>query len=215
MGRTLAEHESLALLRERGVPVVEEAVVDRPDEAAAAATRVGFPVVVKLTGAGLAHKSERGLLRLGLRCPADVEAAAAELLAAAGPDDGAVRLVVAPMVAGSRELLAGAYQDPQFGPCVLVGVGGVLAEALDDVAVRLAPIEARDGHEMLDDLRAAAILGPFRGEPAVDRERLVAILLALSELVTTRPDVAAVDVNPLVVVDGRPVAVDALVELRT
>jgi acetate---CoA ligase (ADP-forming) subunit beta len=214
MGRTLAEHESLALLRERGVPVVEEAVVDRPDEAAAAATGVGFPVVVKLTGAGLAHKSERGLLRLGLRRPADVEAAAGELLDAAGPDDGAVRLLVAPMVRGSRELLAGAYQDPQFGPCVLVGVGGVLAEALDDVAVRLAPIEARDGHEMLDDLRAAAILGPFRGEPAVDRERLVAILLALSELVTTRPDVAAVDVNPLVVVDGRPVAVDALVELR-
>lgn len=215
MGHTLAEHESLALLRDRGVPVVDEAVVDTPAAAADAAARFGFPVVVKLTGAGLAHKSERRLVRLGLRRGVDVEAAAAELLAARRPDDGAARLLVAPMVSGSRELLAGAYQDPQFGPCVLVGVGGVLAEALGDVAVRLAPIDARDGHEMLEDLRATAILGPFRGEPAVDRDRVVAILLALSELVTTRLDVAAVDVNPLVVVDGTPVAVDALVELRT
>jgi len=214
MGHTLAEHESLALLGERGIPVVEEAVVDTAAAAAAAAWSLGTPVVVKLTGPGVAHKTERGLVRLGLRSAAEAESAAAELLAAARPDDGPVRLVVAPMVRGARELPAGAHDDPQFGPCVLVGIGGVLAEVVADVAVRLAPLDARDAHEMLDDLRASAILGPVRGEPAVDRDRVVAVLLALSELIVERPDVTSIDINPLVVVDGAPLAVDALVELR-
>jgi succinyl-CoA synthetase beta subunit len=215
MGPTLPEHESLALLADHGIPVVPERVVDDPGEAAGAADDLGYPVVVKLTGAALAHKSERGLVRLGLTDAAAVEAAGTELLAAATADDGPVGLVVAPMVPGGRELLAGAHQDPQFGPCVLVGVGGILTEALDDVAVRLAPIHARDGHEMLDDLRTRALLGPFRGEPPVDRDRVVSILVALGDLLVARPDIASVDVNPLLVTrDGEPVAVDALVELR-
>ncbi len=213
MGRTLAEHDSLSLLSERGIPVVDEAVVATPTEAADAARRLAGPVVVKLTGPQVAHKTERGLVRLGLRSAAEAETAATELLAAARPDDGPVQLVVAPMAIGTRELLAGAHRDPQFGPCVLIGVGGVLAEAVADVAVRLAPLEPLDAHEMLDDLRSAAILGPVRGEPPVDRDRLVGVLLALSALLVDRPDVRSVDVNPLVVVDGTPVAVDALVEL--
>jgi len=214
MGHTLAEHESLALLRERGIPAVEEAVVDTADAAGAAAHSVGPPVVVKLTGPGVAHKTERGLVRLGVRSAADAETAATELLAAARPEDGPVRLVVAPMVRGARELIAGAHVDPQFGPCVMVGVGGVLAEVVADVSVRLAPLDDLDAHDMLDDLRAAAILGPVRGEPAVDRDRVAAVLLALSGLIVERPDVASIDINPLVVVDGSPLAVDALVELR-
>ena len=213
MGRILAEHESLALLAEHGVPVIDEIVVATPADAVAAAQRVGFPVVVKLGGAALAHKTERGLVRLAIDRPTAVEQAAAELLAAARPDDGDVHLVVAPMVHGTRELLAGVHQDPQFGPCVLVGIGGVLAEALGDVTVRLAPIETRDALEMLDDLRAAAILGAFRGEPPVDRDQVAAVLVALGELAARRADVASIDVNPLVIVDGAPVAVDALVEL--
>jgi succinyl-CoA synthetase beta subunit len=214
MGRTLAEHDSLAVLAERGVPVVEETVVDTPAAAAVAAQSLGPPVVVKLTGPGVAHKTERGLVRLGLRTAAEAEAAATELLAAAHPDDGPVRLVVAPMVRGARELLAGAHADPQFGPCVLVGVGGILAEVVADVAVRLAPLEERDAHDMLDDLRAGALLGPVRGEPAVDRDRVAAVLLALSDLIVGRADVTSIDINPLVIVDGAPVAVDALIELR-
>ena len=214
MARTLAEHESLALLREHGIPTVEELVVDGPAGAVEAADRLGYPAVVKATGAGLAHKSERGLVRLGLRGPADVEAAAGELLDAAPSGDGPGQLVVAPMLAGRRELLAGAHDDPQFGPAVVVGIGGVFAEALRDVAFRLAPLERRDALEMIGDLRSVGYLGPFRGEPAVDRDRLAGVLLALSDLITARPDVAAVDVNPLVVVDGAPIGVDALVELR-
>lgn len=214
MSRTLAEHESLALLREHGIPVVDEAVVDDAAAAVDAAGRLGYPVVVKLTGAGLAHKSERGLVQLGLRGATDVEAAATELLAATDPADGAVRLLVAPMVPGRRELFAGGHRDPVFGPKVVVGVGGVFAEALSDVSWALAPIDAVDAHTMIDSLRMLGYLGPFRGEPAVDRDRLAEILLALSDLLTARDDIASVDVNPLVVVDGAPIAVDALVELR-
>jgi acetyl-CoA synthetase (ADP-forming) len=213
VGRLLAEHDSLALLADHGVPVVPETVAATPADAAAAAARFDTLVVVKLTGPGVAHKTERGLVRLDVDGPDAAAAAAAELLAAARPDDGPVAVVVAPMLHGTRELLAGAYRDAQFGPCVLVGVGGVLAEALDDVAVRLAPLEVRDAHEMLDDLHATRLLEAFRGEPPVDRDRVAAVLVALGDLASARDDVVSIDVNPLVIVDGAPVAVDALIEL--
>jgi succinyl-CoA synthetase beta subunit len=213
MRRTLAEHDSLALLRDHGIPVVDETVVDTSADAARAAATLGFPVVVKVNGDLIAHKTERGLVRLGLHNEPEVEAAAAQLLDATDADDGAVTLVVAPMLRGARELIAGLHRDHQFGPCVMVGIGGVLAEALADVAIRLAPLDLHDAHDMLDDLRGAALLGPFRGEPPVDRDRVAAVLLRLSDLAESRPDLASVDVNPLVIVNGAPVAVDALVEL--
>jgi len=213
VGRLLAEHDSLALLADHGVPVVPETVAATPADAAAAAARLDTLVVVKLTGPGVAHKTERGLVRLDVDGPDAAAAAAEELLAAARPDDGPVAVVVAPMLRGTRELLAGTSRDPQFGPCVLVGIGGVLAEALDDVAVRLAPLEPRDAQEMLDDLHAARLLEAFRGEPPVDRDRVAAVLVALGDLAAARDDVVSIDVNPLVIVDGAPVAVDALIEL--
>jgi acetyl-CoA synthetase (ADP-forming) len=103
--------------------------------------------------------------------------------------------------------------DAQFGRTVLVGVGGVLAEAVADVSVRLLPIDRVDAEEMLDDLATQALLGEFRGEPAVDREALVAVLVGLSEAAAAHPEMVSADLNPLIVHDGRPVAVDALVEV--
>ena len=117
------------------------------------------------------------------------------------------------MVSGTRELIAGLSLDPQFGPTVMLGVGGVLAEAVADVVLRLVPLSEADADDMLDGLATQALLGPFRGEPAVDRAALKAVLLGLSAVAEARPDVVSVDVNPLIVVDGRPVAVDALVEV--
>lgn len=213
--QTLSEPESKALLAAYDVPVVPDRVVATPEAAIAAAETLGFPVVVKLSGERIAHKTERGLVRLGLAGPAEVELAARELLAAATPADGDVALLVAPMLRATRELIAGVHDDPQFGRCVMVGIGGVLAEAVADVAFRLAPLEAADALEMLDDLAAGAVLGAVRGEPAVDREAVAAILLGLSRLATERDDVSSVDVNPLLIVDGAPVAVDALVVLAT
>lgn len=210
---TLSEPESKALLAAYGVPFAPESRVPDADSAVAAAVDLGHPVVVKLAGDGIAHKTERGLVRLGLGDDRAVRAAATELLGAARPEDGAVELLVAPMLAGSRELIAGLHRDPQFGMTVMVGVGGVLAEALADVALRLVPLTDQDALDLIDDLRTQDLLGPFRGEPAVDRAALAAVILALAAAAADRPDLVSVDLNPLIVVDGRPVAVDALVEV--
>ena len=183
------------------------------EQAAAAATEIGFPVVVKLAGEGIAHKTERGLVRLGLTEAASVRVAAAELLAAATPEDGAVGLLVAPMLSGQRELIAGLAQDPQFGTTVMIGLGGVLAEAVADVSLRLVPISRADAEEMIDDLTTQALLGPFRGEPPVARDAVADVLLALSTAAEADPTIVSADLNPLIVVDGKPVAVDALVEV--
>jgi acetate---CoA ligase (ADP-forming) subunit beta len=209
---TLSEAASKRLLAAHGVAVVDERTADTVDAAVDAAVELGFPVVVKLCGPTIAHKTERGLVRLGLTDEAAVRAAGEALLTAAAPEDGAVELLIAPMLSGTRELIAGVTDDPHFGRCVMVGMGGILTEAIADVSFRLVPIERVDAEEMLDDLSTQRLLGPFRGEPAVDRAALVGVLLALSDLAQHEPDVRAVDVNPLIVVDGRPVAVDALVE---
>jgi acetate---CoA ligase (ADP-forming) subunit beta len=210
---TLSEAGSKDLLGAYGVPFAPEEIVATADAAVAAAERLGFPAVVKLGGEAIAHKTERGLVRLDLADAAAVHAAARQLLAAARPGDGDVHLLVAPMLRATRELIAGLHRDPQFGMTVMLGVGGVLAEAVADVVFRLVPIDAADAADMVAELRTQALLGPFRGEPAVDRPAIAAVLEALSSAARDRDDLVGVDLNPLLVVDGRPVAVDALVEL--
>jgi acetate---CoA ligase (ADP-forming) subunit beta len=210
---TLSEAASKELLGAFGVPFPAERIAVDADGAVAAAEALGYPVVLKLGGEGIAHKTERGLVRLGLATSAAVRTAAGELLGAATPEDGEVHLLVAPFLRATRELIAGLHDDPQFGMTLMLGVGGILAEAIADVTFRLTPIERHDAEEMIDDLGSQALLGPFRGEPAVDRAALVDVLVGLSAAAASRPDLRSADVNPLLVVDGRPVAVDALVEL--
>lgn len=210
---TLSEAESKRLLSRHGVPVPAEALVASTEEAVAAAERIGFPVVLKLCGAGIAHKTERGLVKLGLRDGAAVGAAARSLLAAAVPGDGDVGLLVGEMVPGSRELIAGFVRNGEFGPCVMLGIGGILAEAVGDVAFRLAPLEPVDADELIDDLANQALLGPVRGEPAVNRFLLGRILLGLAAVAEADERIRSIDLNPLIVAGGVPVAVDALVEL--
>ncbi len=212
--RTLSEADSKALLAGFGVPFADERLVGSADQARAAVAELGAPVVAKLCGDHIAHKTERGLVRLGL---ADAEAAAQatqELLDAARPEDGATGVLVAPMLSGSRELIAGIATDPQFGHTVLLGLGGVLAEAIADVTVRLVPITRVDAEEMIEDLRSQALLGEFRGEPAVDRTSVVDVLLGLSAAAESTPGLVSADLNPLIVHEGRAIAVDALVELQ-
>ena len=212
---TLSEAESKRLLARAGVPVLDERVVATADAAADAADELGYPVVAKLCGDAIAHKTERGLVRLRLADRSAVHAASTELLGAARPEDGDVGVLVAPMVSGNRELIAGLHADEQFGMTIMLGVGGILAEAVKDVTFRLVPIERVDAEEMLDDLEMQALLGPFRGEAAVDREQLIAVLLGLSQAAQDDPAITSADLNPLIVTaDGSLVAVDALVEIR-
>ena len=208
---TLSEADSRRLVEDAGVAVSPWTTASDAGSAAEAAEALGLPVVVTLCGDAIAHKTERGLVRLGLSSRDEAGAAAADLLAAARPEDGEVGLLVSTMVHGNRELIAGLVRDEQFGPCVMLGGGGILAEAVADVAFRLAPLERGDALDLIDDLGAQSLLGEFRGEPAVDREALADTLMALSRIAADS-DIQSVDLNPLTVVEGRPVAVDALVE---
>jgi acetyltransferase len=211
---TLSESASKELVREYGVPTAQERRVADAAGALAAARAIGFPVVLKLNGHAIAHKTERDLVRLGLADEGAVRAAADELLGKAQPSDGEVDLLVAEMVRGSRELICGLVRDPQFGPCVVLGLGGVLTEALGDVVFAAAPLELAQARALIGRLQASHLLTrPFRGEPPVDAEALAELLVGLGRLGAERPDIASVDLNPVILAGARPVAVDALVEL--
>ena len=206
----LSEFESKRLLASHGVVVSRDKLAQSADEAVAAAQEIGGPVALKLCGPSLAHKSERGLVRLGLDGPDAVRFTAEDLLAAATEDDGEVALLVSEMVVGHRELIAGVVLTEQFGAALMLGLGGVLAEAIGEAVFRLLPANQADCQDMIDDLGIPELLGPLRGEPAVDRDALAETLLGLADA-ASGGGIEAIDVNPLVIKDGLPVAVDALV----
>ena len=216
MNNTLSERDSKELLATYGVPFLPEMSVDRSASLADAATKIGFPAVAKLCGDAIAHKTERGLVRLNIATAEQLESDVADLFARSVPEDGEVTVLVAPMVKSNREFIAGLIRDPQFGPTVMLGVGGVLAEAVADVVFRSVPVSPADADEMIDELKAQKLLGAFRGEAAVDRTSLRNLLVGLSVCAVERTDVASVDLNPILVrADGSLVAVDALVEIGT
>ena len=217
--RTLSERESKGLLAGFGVPFLPElelSTAPSPDELVEllATRKISFPVVAKLNGDRIAHKTERGLVRLNISDAGGLSTTVTQLFGAAREDDGTVSVLVAPMVKSNREFIAGVVRDPQFGPVVMLGVGGVLAEAVADVVFRPVPVSPADAHEMVDEIKAQKLLGAFRGEPAVEREALVRVLVGLSDTAANRDDVLSVDLNPLLVTnEGGLVAVDALVEV--
>lgn len=207
----LDEFEAKKLLAGYGVPVVPERCVMGVEAAVHAARELGYPVALKGCSPAFAHKTELGLVALDLTDEVSLREAAARLQAVM---QGEGRLLVQRMVRGRREFLAGLSRDPQYGPVVSFGLGGIFAEELADVALRLVPLSAADARAMLGEFRCHALLGPTRGLPAVDAQTLVGVLLALSRLAQDRPDIVAVDINPLVVDGAQPVAVDALVLVR-
>lgn len=216
MSITLSEAESRRVVARHGVPVSAFVTGRSTDEviaALAADPGVEYPVVAKLCGRAIAHKTERGLVRLRLGDEAALRSACDELLAAARPDDGDVEVLVSTMVAGNRELIAGLNDDPQFGLTVMLGVGGILAEAIRDVVFRLVPIDEVDAGEMIDDLATQRLLEEFRGEPAVDRQAVIDALVGLARVGEQEAGIRAIDLNPMILVDGRPIAVDALLEV--
>jgi acetyltransferase len=212
---TLSEFASKEILARHGLPILQERVVVSSSEVGEVLANMSLPVVAKLCGPSIAHKTERGLVKLNLQTVDDVCKAVDDLLAAAVPADGEVEVLIAPMVKSSREFIAGVVRDAQFGANVMLGVGGVLAEAIADVVFRPVPLSAHDAHEMVSELRSQKLLGEFRGEPAVSVDALVRVLLALSTVSTERSDIASIDLNPLLVTNtGEVVAVDALVEIE-
>ncbi|NDG66958.1 MAG: hypothetical protein EBY23_08645 [Actinobacteria bacterium] len=212
---TLSEFASKEILARHGLPILQERVVASSSEVSGVLAQMSLPVVAKLCGPSIAHKTERGLVKLNLQTIDDVCKAVDNLLAAAVPADGQVEVLIAPMVKSSREFIAGVVRDAQFGSNVMLGVGGVLAEAIADVVFRPVPLSVHDAHEMVSELRSQKLLGEFRGEPAVSVDALVSVLMALSRVSVDRSDIASIDLNPLLVTGtGEVVAVDALVEIE-
>ena len=205
------EYEAKRLLAQYGVAVVaEERACDVP-QAKAAAERIGYPVALKGCGAEFLHKTELGLVQLGLRDAASLEQAAHLLVARM---DGRGELLVQQMVSGKREFLIGMTRDPQFGPVLTFGIGGIFAEVLADVALRIAPLTHADALDMIGEIRSQALLGAFRGMPAVDRDAIARSITGLAQLAQEHPGIEAIDVNPLIVQGVQPLAVDALIIRR-
>jgi acyl-CoA synthetase (NDP forming) len=211
----MSEPESLAFIRATGIAVSEATAVGDAAAAVRVARTIGRPVALKLDAVGLAHKSDVGGVALGLRGDDAVYGAALTLLETGRRRGLAVRgLLVEAMAPPGVELILGLRRDPQFGPAVLVGIGGTLTEVLDDVSIRLAPVDAAAAGAMLDGLRGSRILGTVRGRRAVDRGALIEMLMALGRLGMERPDVLEVDINPVIASASGAIAVDALVVLE-
>jgi acetate---CoA ligase (ADP-forming) len=213
--RVLPERESLDLLRAAGIAVTPALAVPDPDAAVEAARPLdGHAVVLKVDAVDLPHKSDLGLVRVGLRGDDEVRAAAVDLLAHATRSGIAARgLLVEPMADPGVELIVGVRRDPSFGACVLVGLGGIFTEVLDDVAIRLAPVTTAVAGAMLDELRGARLLAGVRGGSPVDREAVASLIVELSNLAIERGDLLEVDLNPVIATRDGAVAVDALVVL--
>ncbi len=192
-----------SLLEAYGVPVAPERVAHTPDEAVEAARKLGLPVVLKTTAAG-AHKTEQGGVALDLRDERQVRAAAERI---------GLPVLVQPMVSGGAELLAGIVQDPVFGPLVAFGPGGVFAELIGDAAFRIAPLTDVDADELVHKGKAGSLVAGFRGAPAADAAALVDLLHRLSRLAEDVPEVAELDLNPVIALPNGCVAVDARVRL--
>ena len=199
----LAAAQTRRLLQAYGIPVVEERVAQTVDEAVAAAAELGFPVVLKTAVPG-AHKTESGGIALDLADEAAVREAAERI----GPP-----LLVQPFVTGGAELLAGAVEDPVFGPLVAFGPGGIFAELIGEARFRLAPLSDRDAEELVRSGKAGRLVAGFRGAPAADEAALVDLLLRLSLLADDFPEVAELDLNPVLALPDRCVAVDARVRV--
>ncbi len=196
--------QTRALLGAYGVPLVPERLAGDVGEAVAAASELGFPVVVKTAEAG-AHKTERGGVALDLR---DEEAVREAVDRIGAP------VVVQPFVVGGAELLAGVVQDPMFGPLVAFGPGGVFAELIGDATFRIAPLTDVDARELVLDGKAGRLVRGFRGAPAADADGLVDLVLRLARLADDIPEVAELDLNPVVALPEGCLAVDARVRVH-
>jgi acetyl-CoA synthetase (ADP-forming) len=212
--RMLPEPAAAEILGSWGIPYVEHGVATGAEEAALIAARIGYPVVLKIVSADVIHKTEVGGVLVGLGDEASMIDGYETLLRRVGSNSPQARLdgvLVARQVVSARELIVGGIRDATFGPTVMVGLGGIFAEALDDVAFRVAPLRHQDGLDMLRELRSVPVLGAFRGEGPVDLDALAGILVKVGDLLLAHSEIAEIDLNPVAVSENRCVALDARV----
>jgi acetyl-CoA synthetase (ADP-forming) len=210
--KTLSEYESKEFLRSYGIPATREILVHNREECAKAAHAIGYPLVLKACSPQLAHKTEKGLVRLDLRSDQELILAFDDLTSRM--EGNGKNVLVQELIKGPRELVAGMTRDPQFGPCVMFGLGGIFTEILKDIAFRVAPLEKRDALDLAQEIKAHKILGAVRGLPAADMDLLCTILIKVGEIGLENEAIQEIDINPLILSGAKPVAVDALVVLK-
>jgi acyl-CoA synthetase (NDP forming) len=207
---TLSEYESKQVLASYGIPVTKELLVDNVQDLINATKEIGYPLVLKGCSSGIAHKTEKGLIRVDIRNEAEAKAAFEEITANIGAEDA---ILVQEMVKGQRELVIGLTRDPQFGPCVMFGLGGIFTEILKDISFRVAPLEERDALEMMQEIKGHKILEAVRGMEAADLNIFSDILIKVGQIGLENEGVKEIDINPVIISGNQPVAVDALVVL--
>jgi succinyl-CoA synthetase beta subunit len=209
-GRTvLSEYESKKVLEQYGIPVTKELLVAGEKELMQALRHITYPVVLKGCAPEFAHKTEQQMVVVDVRNDLEATEAFSAINRAMKGIDG--RVLVQEYVKGPRELMVGMIRDPQFGPCVMFGLGGIFTEILRDVSFRLAPIDQREAVEMMREIKGHKILDAIRGMMAADQEKLAEILIRVGQIGLDYPAVKEIDINPLIIAGSDPIAVDALV----
>ena len=209
--KALDEHAAKKLLAAYGVPVTKEALASTKTEALAAARKIGYPVALKACSWEIMHKSGKGLIALNIENAAQLKDNFSSIRKAAGND---VPVLVGEMLRGNREFLAGMTRFAGFGPCVVFGLGGVFTEIYRDTTIRLAPLADVDAEEMFADIRAKELLKEFRGMPKVKLEKLIKIIRTVGDISLLHPEIAEIDLNPIIVSGANPVVADALIVLN-
>ncbi len=208
----LSEYDSKQVLAQYGVPCTRETMVTTFPELDSAIEKIGFPLVLKGCAPTIAHKTEKNLIRVDIRNRDEAIAAFGEITKEMTGSDGGV--LVQEMIKGARELVVGLTRDAQFGPCVMFGLGGIFTEVLEDISFRVAPLTKKDAMEMMHDIKGHKILGAIRGMAPADMEMLADILIRVGRIGLENKAVKEIDINPVILSKGKPIAVDALVVLE-
>ena len=215
--RHLLEPEAKTVCMEYGIPVPKFRVAGSAEDAVRYAEEIGYPVVLKVVSPDVIHKSDVGGVMLGLRSADEVRSAYEKLLGnvrSHKPNAEIVGVLVEEMAPKAVEVIVGAIKDPQFGPTLMFGLGGVFVEILKDVSFRVAPITEDDAAEMITEIKAYPILQGYRGMPPVDVDAIKQILLNTSRLVMEHQEIAELDLNPIMVYQKGAKAVDARIILE-
>ncbi|MEE9911061.1 MAG: acetate--CoA ligase family protein [Deltaproteobacteria bacterium] len=210
--KTLSEFEAKLILAAYEIPITKEILVKDKDHLEKAIQKIGFPLVMKGCSAEIAHKTEKGLIHVDVRTATEAKKAFREIMAGMEGFEGGV--LMQEMIKGRRELVMGLTRDPQFGPCVMFGLGGIFTEILKDISFRRAPLEVRDAQEMMQEIRGHKILDAVRGMEAADKKQLTQMLIALGKIGLDYDSVMEIDLNPVILNGAKPVVVDALIVLK-
>ena len=214
--RFLTEIESKELLKRAGIPVVEARLATTKKQAVSMGKELGFPVVLKVISADVIHKSDSGGVRLGLANSTQVGRAYSDIMSSVRqrhPQATIQGISVQPMAPPGIEVIIGMSTDPQFGPVIMFGLGGVLVEILKDVSFRIVPVTRRDAAEMVREIKGYPILAGFRGQKPASVPALEELIVQVSQFIERNPQIRELDLNPVFAYENKAVAVDARVVL--